>query len=55
MTETTQAIDALFVGKDALVPAIYRRLLEVLHSFGPFREEPKKTSIHLVHASGFAG
>lgn len=55
MTETTQSVDALFVGKDAVVPAIYHRLIEVLHALGPFREEPKKTSIHLVHTSGFAG
>lgn len=55
MTETTQELDALFAGKDVAVRAIYSRLLEVLHSFGPFREEPKKTSIHLVNASGFAG
>ena len=55
MTETTPTIDALFVGKDAVVAGIYRQLLDVLHSIGPFREEPKKTSIHLVHTSGFAG
>ena len=55
MTNTTPTIDALFVGKDTVVPAIYRRLLEVLHTIGPFQEEPKKTSIHLVHSSGFAG
>ncbi|MFN8502448.1 DUF5655 domain-containing protein [Kouleothrix sp.] len=55
MTETTQTVDALFVGKDAVVSAIYHRLIEVLHTLGPFQEEPKKTSIHLVHTSGFAG
>ena len=55
MTETTQPLDALFAGKDATVRAIYGRLLEVLQTFGPFRQEPKKTSIHLVHTSSFAG
>jgi hypothetical protein len=55
MTETLQGVDTLFAGKDAVVRAIYERLLQVLHSFGPFQEEPKKTSIHLVHTSGFAG
>jgi hypothetical protein len=55
MTDTTQTKDALFVGKNAVVLAIYHRLLEVLHSLGPFQEEPKKTSIHLVQGSGFAG
>jgi hypothetical protein len=55
MTETTQGLDALFAGKDVAVRAIYGRLLEVLQTFGPFKEEPKKTSIHLVNTSGFAG
>ena len=35
--------------------AIYTRLLETLRTLGPVKEEPKKTSIHLVHNSGFAG
>jgi hypothetical protein len=26
-----------------------------LRLLGPFQEEPKKTSIHLVHTAGFAG
>lgn len=55
MTEVAQELDTLFAGKDIAVRTIYSRLLEVLHSFGPFREEPKKTSIHLVTTSGFAG
>ena len=48
MTETTYTSAALFVGKDELVQATYTRLLEVLGTLGPFQEEPKKTSIHLV-------
>ena len=55
MTETTQELEALFAGKDATVRAIYDRLLEALQVVGPFREEPKKTSVHLVNTSGFAG
>jgi hypothetical protein len=55
MAETTQGLDALFAGKDAVVRAIYDRLIGVLRTFGPFQEEPKKTSIHLVNKSGFAG
>jgi Domain of unknown function (DUF5655) len=55
MIETTQGQDALFAGKDTMVRAIYVRLLDVVQTFGPFREEPKKTSIHLVNTSGFAG
>src|SRR5262245_45800996 len=55
MIETTQGQDALFAGKDTMVRAIYGRLLDVVQTFGPFWEEPKKTSIHLVNTSGFAG
>jgi hypothetical protein len=55
MTETKHELDSLFSGKDAVVRAIYDRLLVVLRTLGPFQEEPKKTSIHLVTTSGFAG
>jgi hypothetical protein len=51
MTETTYTSAALFVGKDELVQTIYTRLLEALSTLGPFQEEPKKTSIHLISAS----
>jgi hypothetical protein len=55
LSATTDAREALFTGKDEVVRSIYDRLLEVLHTVGPFQEEPKKTSIHLVHTVGFAG
>ncbi len=55
MTETTYTSDALFTGKDAVVQAIYTRLLEALRALGPFQEEPKKTSIHLTRNVAFAG
>ena len=55
MTETTYTSDALFTGKDAVVQAIYTRLLEALRTLGPFQEEPKKTSIHLSRTASFAG
>ncbi len=55
MTDTTDTSTALFVGKDDVVQAIYTRLLQALRSLGPFQEEPKKTSIHLVRTVGFAG
>lgn len=55
MTETTYTSAALFAGKDEVVQVIYTRLLEVLSRLGPFQEEPKKTSIHLVRNTGFAG
>ncbi len=55
MTETTYTGAALFLAKDELVQAIYTRLLEALSRLGPFQEEPKKTSIHVVPNAGFAG
>src|SRR5690242_2196980 len=55
MAETLSPSDALFVGKDHQVQSTYQCLLEALHVLGPFQEEPKKTSIHLVHTVGFAG
>src|SRR6266568_7621916 len=55
MTDTTHTSTALFAGKDDVVQAIYTRLLEALRSLGPFQEEPKKSSIHLVRTVGFAG
>lgn len=55
MSTTTDARKALFTGKDDIVRSTYDRLLEVLHTLGPFEEEPKKTSLHLVHTVGFAG
>ena len=33
----------------------YRRLLEAARAIGPVAEEPKKTSIHLVARTAFAG
>jgi hypothetical protein len=46
---------ALLAGKNPIVREIYDRLLEAVGSLGPFTSEAKKTSIHLVHTSGFAG
>ena len=37
------------------VAEIYQRILTAAESIGPFREEPKKTSIHLARKSAFAG
>lgn len=55
MTETTYTTAALFTGKDKVVQTIYNYLLEALHTFGPFQEDPKKISIHLTRTFGFAG
>ena len=44
-----------FEGKDAAVRQIYDRLLKATGKFGPVAEDPKKTSIHLVNRTAFAG
>jgi hypothetical protein len=44
-----------FEGKDPIVKSIYARILKEARKFGPVIEEPKKTSIHLVNKSAFAG
>ena len=49
------SIETHFAGKDPIVRALYDKLLEILNSFGPIIEEPKKTSIHLVRKSALAG
>jgi hypothetical protein len=44
-----------FEGKDPVIRKIYDRLLAAVQRMGPVVEEPKKTSIHLVHATALAG
>ncbi len=44
-----------FENKDPLVKSIYDRILNESRKFGAVTEEPKKTSIHLVNKSAFAG
>ena len=44
-----------FTGKDPNVRATYRSLLDATRALGPFTESPKKTSIHLVRRTAFAG
>src|SRR5262245_55993668 len=44
-----------FAGKDPTVRATYERLLDFARTLGPVTEEAKKTSIHLVRDTAFAG
>jgi hypothetical protein len=48
-------IKSHFQGKDAAVRQIYDRILRSARKFGAVGEEPKKTSIHLVNRTAFAG
>ena|SRR5258706_4753317 len=54
MTESP-TISQHFDGKDPMVKAIYERILKETRKFGKVIEEPKKTSIHLMNKSAFAG
>ena len=49
------SVEQHFEKKDATVRATYDALLRVARRFGEVVEEPKKTSIHLVAHSAFAG
>jgi uncharacterized protein DUF5655 len=44
-----------FTKSDPPVLQTYQRLLEAARALGPVTEEPKKTSIHLVARTAFAG
>ena len=57
MTKTASlpTVTQHFAGRAPAVRAIYDRLLTAAKTFGPVREEPKKTSIHLARKSAFAG
>lgn len=42
-------------GREPVVASIYAALTNAAKTLGPFKEDPKKTSIHLVRSSAFAG
>jgi hypothetical protein len=42
-------------GKDPIVPLIFKKLIKEVQKFGVVRVDPKKTSIHLVNRTSFAG
>ena len=52
---TEFSISQHFENKDPVVKSIYDRILQESRKFGTVTEEPKKTSIHLVNKSAFAG
>ena len=49
------SLTAHFAKSDPAVQLTYRRILEAARALGPVAEEPKKTSIHLVARTAFAG
>ena len=48
-------VESHFAAKDPVVRSIYEQLKKTVKRFGPVVEDPKKTSIHLVNRTAFAG
>lgn len=48
-------VEQHFEQREPEVKAIYGAILKAARKFGPVSEDPKKTSIHLVRKSAFAG
>jgi hypothetical protein len=57
MTTTNNGftVKSHFENKEPAVQKIYDRILVAAGKFGPVKKEPKKTSIHLVNKTAFAG
>jgi hypothetical protein len=55
MTQNRFSVASHFEGKEPATRQIYDRLLKRSGKFGAVIEDPKKTSIHLVNRTAFAG
>jgi hypothetical protein len=55
MPSTGHTVQEHFYKCSPAVAATYARILEAAGELGPFQQEAKKTSIHLVRRSAFAG
>ena len=55
MSNNGFSVESHFLKQDPVVRKIYDQLLRRSAKFGPVIEEPKKTSIHLVNKTAFAG
>src|SRR3954447_22947948 len=51
----TATVAAHFTGKAPVVRQIYDRLIDTAARLGPVRQDAKKTSIHLMRRTAFAG
>jgi hypothetical protein len=49
------ALEALFANKEPSVRVVYNKVLSSLAKIGPVKAEAKKTSVHLVRETSFAG
>jgi hypothetical protein len=55
MTSSKPTVQQHFDNREPEVKTIYDAILKAAAKFGPFHEDPKKTSIHLVRKTAFAG
>ena len=55
LQSASMSVESHFAKTDPSVLATYSRILEVVRTLGPVAEEAKKTSIHLVRHTAFAG
>jgi len=55
MNESGHTVKEHFENRVPEVKATYAAILKAAKQFGPIKEEAKKTSIHLVRKSAFAG
>lgn len=55
MPSTSHTVQEHFDKCSPAVAATYARILEAAGKLGPFQQEAKKTSIHLVRKTAFAG
>ena len=55
MKNTSYTVDDHFTNREPEVRATYQAILRAAKELGAIKEEAKKTSIHLVRKSAFAG
>ena len=55
MEKPAHTVERHFAGRQPHVRAIYDAILDAAKQFGAVREEAKKTSIHLLNRTAFAG
>lgn len=55
MNTNGHSVSAHFENRDPSVKETYKAILRIARKLGPVKEDPKKTSIHLVRKTAFAG
>jgi hypothetical protein len=55
MNTNGHSVGEHFQNRDPVVREIYKAIIRTAKKLGPVQEDPKKTSIHLVRKTAFAG